>query len=241
MKNLFLAIPYLAIVLVACGQTNKGGLNQTVTPARFQALIDSLPNEQLVDVRTPEEFNGGFIANAMNMDWNGPDFKMQAANLKKDQPVMVYCLSGGRSASAVSWLRENGFKQVIELQGGVRNWSNSGMALVTSGATATPKATVISTAMYNDTIKSGVVLLDFTAVWCGPCKILGPRLDQLSEEMKGQFTLVKVDVDRDSEVANYMNINAMPTLVLYKDGKVMWRNEGLVEKDLVKQKIQSVL
>lgn len=241
MKHLLFAIPFLAIVLVACGQTNKDGLNQTVAPDRFQSLMDSLSNEQLIDVRTPEEFNAGFIANAMNMDWNGTDFKMQAGNLKKDQPVMVYCLSGGRSAAAVSWLRENGFKDVIELQGGVRNWSNSGMALVTSGATASPKATVISTALYNDTIKSGVVLVDFTAVWCGPCKILGPRLDQLSEEMKGQFTLVKVDVDRDSEVANYMNINAMPTLVLYKDGQVIWRNEGVVEKEFVKQKIQSVL
>jgi thioredoxin 1 len=67
--------------------------------------------------------------------------------------------------------------------------------------------------------------------------MLAPSLHELESELAGKFELLKVDVDRDRPVAEYMNIAAMPTLVLYKDGEIQWRNEGLVPKELVAEKI----
>lgn len=98
-------------------------------------------------------------------------------------------------------------------------------------APATSNA-VISTASYNSMVKaSPLVLVDFAAVWCGPCKILAPRIEALEKEMPGTFTVVRVDVDRDRALADSMNIQAMPTLMLYKNGEMVWRSTGLMSKE----------
>lgn len=97
---------------------------------------------------------------------------------------------------------------------------------------ATPSSAMISTASYSSMVKANpLVLVDFAAEWCGPCKILAPRIEALEKEMPGKFTVVKVDVDRDRALADSMNIQAMPTLVLYKNGEMVWRSTGLMSKD----------
>ena len=97
----------------------------------------------------------------------------------------------------------------------------------------------VTTAAYNKLVTSqAIVLVDFGATWCGPCKRLAPRLAELEKEMGDKFKLVKLDSDRDRHLADSMNITALPTLFLYKDGKVVWRNEGLVEKEVVADQIK---
>ena len=99
-------------------------------------------------------------------------------------------------------------------------------------------AAVISTAEFQKMISSApIVLVDFSATWCGPCKKLAPRIDELMQERPGAFTLVKSDVDRDVELAEYSNITAMPTLMLYINGVLIWRNEGLIDKSELAEKI----
>jgi thioredoxin 1 len=91
---------------------------------------------------------------------------------------------------------------------------------------------MITTASYNAMVKADpLVLVDFAAEWCGPCKILAPRIEALEKDMPGKFTVVKVDVDRDRALADSMNIQAMPTLMLYKNGEMVWRSTGLMSKD----------
>src|SRR5690606_2619237 len=73
---------------------------------------------QILDVRTPEEFNQGHLANAMHANWNEKgEFMRRIEALDKDEPVYIYCLSGRRSAEAASLMRRKGFTQVTELQG----------------------------------------------------------------------------------------------------------------------------
>jgi len=75
------------------------------------------------------------------------------------------------------------------------------------------------------------VVVDFFAEWCGPCKAMAPALDQVAEEMKGKVKVVKVDVDRSPAVTQQYHIQAMPTLMLFKDGKVANQHVGaLVQK-----------
>ena len=75
------------------------------------------------------------------------------------------------------------------------------------------------------------VVVDFFAEWCGPCKAMAPALEQVAEEMKGKVKVVKVDVDRSPAVTQAYRIQAMPTLMLFKDGKVANQHVGaLVQK-----------
>ena len=65
-----------------------------------------------------------------------------------------------------------------------------------------------------------IVLVDFFATWCGPCKMLAPELEKLAEKLKGKLTILKVDVDESSDLAMKFGIMSVPTMILFKDGKV---------------------
>lgn len=100
------------------GQTKKYELSAI----DFAAKIKATPNAIILDVRTPEEFVEGHLAHAVNMDWTGDYFDKQAAKLDKAKPIFVYCYSGGRSEEAAKHLRDNGFKEVYEMSGGMAKW-----------------------------------------------------------------------------------------------------------------------
>jgi thioredoxin 1 len=72
------------------------------------------------------------------------------------------------------------------------------------------------------------VLVDFHAVWCGPCKAMAPALEQISQEMQGKVKVVKIDVDENPKVAGTYGIRAMPTLILFKGGKVAAQHTGAI-------------
>ncbi|MFM9847995.1 MAG: thioredoxin [Hyphomicrobiaceae bacterium] len=87
------------------------------------------------------------------------------------------------------------------------------------------------------------VVVDFFAEWCGPCKAMAPALDQVSQEMAGKVKVVKIDVDQNPEITQKYRIQAMPTLMIFKDGKVAAQQVGaLVQKkkleDWIKSSIQ---
>ncbi|MBQ9265948.1 MAG: thioredoxin [Bacilli bacterium] len=71
---------------------------------------------------------------------------------------------------------------------------------------------------FRETIKSGTVLLDFFATWCGPCKMLTPELEKFAERHP-EVTVLKIDVDEYGEIAAIFNVNAVPTLLVFKDGE----------------------
>lgn len=79
----------------------------------------------------------------------------------------------------------------------------------------------------NDVIKSSEpVLVDFFAEWCGPCKAMAPALEALATEMKGKVKIAKIDVDQNPDVTQKYRIQAMPTLVIFKDGKIAAQRVG---------------
>lgn len=78
--------------------------------------------------------------------------------------------------------------------------------------------------------KNGVYLVDFYANWCGPCMILAPILEEVSNS-RGNYNILKMDVDKNSEVINDLKIDTIPTLCVYKDGKLMEKHVGLRSKE----------
>ncbi|APM39649.1 thioredoxin [Clostridium kluyveri] len=85
---------------------------------------------------------------------------------------------------------------------------------------------------------SETVLVDFFATWCGPCKMIAPVLEELSEEMKGKVEMFKVDVDRSAELAQKYGIQGVPTLMIFKDGKSVDRIVGFQPKEILKSRLQ---
>lgn len=84
------------------------------------------------------------------------------------------------------------------------------------------------------------VVVDFFAEWCGPCKAMAPALDQVAQDMAGKVKVVKIDVDQNPEITQKYRIQAMPTLMLFKDGKVAAQQVGaLVQKKKLEDWIKS--
>jgi len=97
------------------------GQIQTINAEQFNKLL-VLDEIQLVDVRTPEEFQTGHIKDAQNIDYNNEGFKSNISSLDKSKPVLVYCRSGKRSASAAEIMKELGFTKIVSLDGGMIAW-----------------------------------------------------------------------------------------------------------------------
>jgi len=83
------------------------------------------------------------------------------------------------------------------------------------------------------------VLVDFFATWCGPCKTMGPILENVKKKMGDNATILKIDVDKNQKLASELNISGVPTLMIYKNGKQVWRQSGIVDANTIQQKLVS--
>ncbi|MGB1205466.1 MAG: rhodanese-like domain-containing protein [Chitinophagales bacterium] len=137
-KGLFYFIPMLLIVaMIACGSedsTSSNATTQTTNSAakgfsiklsavEFNEKMAGLSNATIVDVRTPGELQEtGKIKNAVAVDFYGDGFEAAMDKFKKDEPIMVYCKSGGRSGKTAKLLKKKGFTQIYDLKGGMSGW-----------------------------------------------------------------------------------------------------------------------
>lgn len=234
---MILAIGTLSLGFQSCGNNKKAkGEGGSLSVDAFEKQLAETPNAQLLDVRTPEEFNGGHLKGAVNADVNGSDFETKVNALDKSKPVFVYCLSGGRSAGAAGFLRKNGFNTVYEMPG-IMAWNAAGKPLVTDDAGAAPAKTGMSAADYQKAVSGDkYVLVDFNAVWCKPCKQLSPILEKIAADKKDKLVLLKIDADENAGLLQEKGIDGIPYLELYKDGKLVWSHKGLInEFDLLKE------
>ncbi|HTR31110.1 MAG TPA: thioredoxin [Puia sp.] len=85
------------------------------------------------------------------------------------------------------------------------------------------------------------VLVDFSAEWCGPCKMMPPILKEVKDKLGEQVTILKIDIDRNPAVAEAYRIQSVPTLIVFRDGQVKWRQSGVTRADQLKTVLESVL
>lgn len=87
---------------------------------------------------------------------------------------------------------------------------------------------------FKDLIKSKQPLLvDFHATWCGPCKQMAPELQRFAQNNNGKLRVIKIDIDKNPATAQEFNIQGVPTLILFKEGKVLWRQSGAMSSQQI--------
>lgn len=86
-----------------------------------------------------------------------------------------------------------------------------------------------------------LTLIDFSAEWCGPCKMLAPILKQVKDEMGDSLKIVKIDVDKNQSLANAYQVRGVPTMIFFKNGEQLWRKSGVLQKGEIVQLAKSFL
>lgn len=193
----------------------------------FEAKLKATPQPQLIDIRTMEEFNRGHLKKAVNIDYNNEEFEaLIIQNVNKKLPVFIYDFSGGRSVLAAAFLRQMGYKTVNELAGGFAKWTASSKPYVSSHQTTEPIAAMPMDGFDRVLKDNPVVLIDFYADWCKPCKKMDPIVNKIANEKSKTMKLLKVDTDKNDAMTNIFKIESIPTYILFKNGKQVWRGEG---------------
>ncbi len=235
MKKINLGILVLSLLFfINCsnGQNAKTNLDAMA----FNEMVKSTTNPQLIDVRTADEFSKGHLVNALNIDWNGNEFDILTSKLKKEEAVFVYCLSGGRSSAAAAQLRQSGFKNVIELNGGIMKWRGANLPETTAASVTN---TSMSLADFQKLTQSDkIVLVDFYADWCAPCKKMKPYLMEIEKEMSARVILVRINADDNQALCKELKIDALPVIQVYQKNQLTWNQTGFVDKATVLQHLK---
>lgn len=224
----------LIFTCILCFYGAGTSAQQRLTPLQFITLLQQDSLIQLLDVRTPKEYQAGYIPFAKNLDWTKKDtFEAGIQDLAKNKPIYIYCLSGGRSNKAAIKLKELGF-DVYELDGGIVNWRKENLP------ESSPKKIKESLSFldYQQLILShDQVLINFSAVWCIPCQEMKPFLQKIQQDRKTEVNLITIDADEQKALLKVLKVNALPAFKLYKKGVLVWEHSGQVTEELLLEKI----
>lgn len=228
-------IPFLfALFLFSC----QADAQSLVDAQQFEKGLEEHHDAQLLDVRTAQEFNSGHLPGALWADWrDASEFERRIQALDPSKPVYIYCLSGGRSAAAAEALRKKGFKNIVEMEGGINAWKQAGKEVIGKQNVAQ-----ISEDTYKGYLASSpVVLVDFGAEWCPPCKKMNPIISEIEQSFQGKMTLINIDGGSQDQLMKSKDIQQMPTFILYKNGQEKWRASGIMSKEDIEKAIKSLL
>lgn len=197
----------------------------------FEAkLQDNIGVAQLIDVRTPEEYMRGHLKRAINLNFNDDNFEdIVKTKLDKNRPVFVYCFSGRRSNDATTFLRDLGYKEVYDMAGGFAKWTSSSKPYVSDNTTTQPIAAFTIENLDRVVKSNSLVLIDFYAEWCKPCKKMTPILNKIADQNKN-IKLLKIDAEKSDNIASVFKVEEIPTYVIIKNGRQVWRGVGEMDE-----------
>jgi len=228
MKKIILALALLA--------SNYSFAQTKISGEKALEDLSNNKNIQLLDVRTVKEYETKHLKDAINIDWKDQaNFEATVTNLDKNKPLYVYCLGGGRSAAAAKKLTDLGYT-VFDIDGGIMKWESNNLPLVTNEEANKAKGMTIQE--YTNILQNNdIVLIDFHATWCPPCKKLAPIIENISKKYDGKVKVVKIDVDQNSQLTKSLGITSLPTLFVYKKGKKTWSQNNFVKQKTIEKQL----
>ena len=219
----------MALFIVSCAQSTNnastGSVQEslTISATKFNEAIVK-PGVQILDVRTAGEYQSGHIKNALQANWNDVnEFQDRTQHLDKSKTVYIYCQSGGRSAAAQNDLIQKGFN-VVNMEGGISNWKMNQLPVEGNTNTVQMRVTDFDKVIADNQL----VLVDIGATWCPPCKKMQPTVDQIKKEQGNALYFLAVDGGVDMDVMKHVQFESLPTYIIYKNGKEVWRKQGIV-------------
>jgi rhodanese-related sulfurtransferase len=231
-------IVYALLFIVLAGADLVAQSNKAAQPLSFEAFEQKLaqtPSPQVLDVRSPQEFAENHLKDAVN--FNVPDdaaFAKEISLLNKQKPVFVYSINNGRSGVISEKLRNAGFVEVYPLPGGIAHWIGAGRPIESSASKG------LSVDDYNKLLASdNVILVDIGSKHCGGCKKLEPVVDAISKEQA--VKLVKIDLYDNRQLVKTLAIESVPTLILYKGGKPIWKKSGAITNNDIQDALDQSL
>lgn len=232
MKKPFIFIAMASLIFMGCNGQKAANVT-TVNVAEFTSQLKATPNAQLLDVRTPKEYQLQHIDNALNINWNDAQFADNVAKLDKSKTVFIYCLSGGRSLQAANKLSDMGFSKIVDLQGGILKWNAQNQ----NQSAAPEKIIGVCPQEYKELLVSNKkTIVNFYAEWCAPCKMMAPYLLKMQKELKGKISLIRYNADENKTIMKTLKIDELPMVMIYENDKLVYSHSGfLSEEDLRKQ------
>ena len=231
---------FLMVALFSCG-TGEAQKSVSLGPQEFEKQLATEGERILLDVRTPGEFGERHLAGALNIDYNGADFDARIEKLDKAQPVYVYCLSGGRSAAAAQTLTEIGFTKVFEMNGGISRWIAENHPVEAENFNPNKGMSLQELQSMIQAAQDSVVLVDFNAAWCAPCKKMKAFMPNLIKDCGGKLKVIYVDYDNNPRLVTAMKVASIPALMLFQNGIEMKRYAGFVPQEDLKLTISTLL
>ncbi len=232
-QNLIRLIIFFAVFSLA---DSTFSFAQLLSADKFEEKLKSTQNPQLIDVRTATEFGAGHLISAKNVGVNEADFQQQIIKLDKTQPVFVYCQTGDRSKKANEILAGIGFSQIYELEGGYVQWLATKKAVEGAAKATNNISGKFSKQEISDLIRDNkLVLIDYFATWCAPCKKMDPAIQRLKKSFDGKVKVIKIDTDKNRTIAIQNLVNELPTFVFYKNGKEFWRGVGEQDEEFLQE------
>jgi len=237
MKRIYFMLLSTAFLLGQCTSETKSANGFLLSPAAFSQKIIEYPAAPIIDVRSADEFSKSHLLNAVNLDMNSEMFDQRISKLDKSRPLFVYCLSGSRSSTAAERLRAMGFSTVYELEGGLMKWRSADLPVMTNSfSTSEGQTTGMTEAEFEHKLSAEkMVLVDFYADWCAPCRKMRPAIDEIALEMKDKVEVMTINADDHPQLCKDLDVVSLPTLLLYKNRILAWEHRGFLEKeDIVK-------
>lgn len=229
----------LLLIAMVCSHCIVDENYEQLNADSFQERIENEASPTIIDVRTPAEYGQGHLEGALNINWNDKEFENQVTVLNRNEPVFVYCLSGGRSSRASMKLLAMDFKNVIELKGGILEWRKNNF---TEKKVSVSNNLGLSISDFNDLLNSEkLVVVSYNAKWCAPCKVMRPILDEISIEMADTIKLLRIDYDENPTLMKTLGIHGLPTIQIYSSHELLESRQGFKNKKQLQETIRKLV
>ena len=225
------ALLFLIIIFsISCSNKNTLVYEKTDILSLDKILNDT--DIIILDVRTSEEINAGYIPNSTFIDYYDKNFENKINLIDRSKKIYTLCKSGGRSVQAAEILSKNGFRNVYNLEGGFMRWKANKMSydinLVNNDSS---NSYLISDKSLDSLIENNTnTLIYISTKWCSPCKKMEPIIDKLVDN-NSSLKVIKIDLDANAYAQEKFNVKSLPALVLYENNSVVWHKNGIIAYD----------